>query len=494
MRKALSSGFAEFASKLGKADPGEILRRWIASRPRDRLPTVRELGTALHRSSRDIAALLVRLRREGVVETRQGSGSWPVGSLPPQAAAKSEHPSSTARSLELIEEIQRGIHPTGHAMPSAKHLAARWNCHPQTVSKILKELTIRGILLRNGRQWWVARPKPVRARSAERILLVGSPNDVGELRMDSDREIEYWRDISMEIARNGLESSRHLWTGGSIPTSPGTIGLIVSTWHQSESAALLDAAGATRLPVCTWMEGLDEDALDHLGHRNRLHLHDVAHSEQAGRDMGQHLFQRSVRKVAWISPFQAASWARSREAGLRHSLEAGHSLVRSFGLERISEWDFVAPAWGDPLLWEMVPAPGLDTLTGGRSRPVIAQAAEQLGLRWLMEELEPHLEQALAWNAEAWVACNDRIAALLKEWLIHRNAWNPSKLALAGFDDSALSLRHDLTSYRFDTASMARSMVLQILSYRQRERKPRLVRHGGHVVPRGSTSRLETLT
>jgi Cys-tRNA(Pro)/Cys-tRNA(Cys) deacylase len=56
---------------------------------------------------------------------------------------------------------------------------------------------------------------------------------------------------------------------------------------------------------------------------------------------------------------------------------------------------------------------------------------------------------------------------------------------VAGFDDTTSSLRADLTSYRFDSGAMVRSMLRQILSSGI---DPALSRHDGMVVARGSTA------
>ena len=485
--------FSSYIQRFSQLELESLLHHWMESHPGRRLPPVREIAARLHISSRDVVAHLNALRAQGRIETRPGSGSWPTGVMP-QPIVHPRVPRKDASDLanEIRERIAKGGYLTGERLPTAKELAKEWNCHPRTASRALEILVDEGRLVRDQRRWRLPRPHPATGRHRPKVLLVGAADGSGSLRMDSDREIDFWREISTEIARNELESSRQFWSGEPLSIPPGTIGVIVSTWHQPQSALLLEAVRATRLPVCTWREGLDDAALGSLTHHPRLHLHDVAHSEQAGRDMGRHLAERAIRKAAWISPFQGTSWARSREAGLRHALEAAQVPMDSFCLERISEWDFVAPAWSDPPLEEALPASALDPLTGGRSRAVFAQAAEQRGLHWLMEALEPRLHDALASGADAWVACNDRIAALLKEWLVRQRAWDPERLLLAGFDDSALALRNDLTSYRFDTTSMARSMVLQILSYRPRAQPRAPIRHGGHVVPRGSTSRTAT--
>lgn len=467
-----------------------LIQGWIETHPKRRLPPVREIASNLRVSSRDVVAHLNELRAQGRIETRPGSGSWPTGAMPKRVDEGSP-PRRDASDLanDLRGGIDDGRYATGERLPTAKELAKTWNCHPRTASRALEILVAEGRLARENRGWKVPRHRSSALGHRPKVLLVGAADPNGSLRMDTDREIDFWREISTEIARNQLESTRQFWDGEPLRAPAGTIGLIVSTWHQPDSPKLLDAARATRLPVCTWREGLDDAALRSLPHHPRLHLHDVAHSEQAGRDMGNHLVERSVGKAAWISPFHGTSWSRSREAGLRNRLEEGDIPLESFCREGISEWDFLGPAWNDTRLLETWPAAALDELTGDHARSVFAKAAEQRGLHQLLDSLSPLLERALETGADAWIACNDLVAALLKEWLVAKGAWNPGHLLLAGFDDSALALRHDLTSYRFDTAAMARSMVLQILSFRPRAQPIRPIRHGGHVVPRGSTSR-----
>lgn len=484
--------FSAFIASHPDDDLRGHLLRWLESHPQQRLPPVREISQALHVSSRDVVAALDAFRREGLVETRRGSGSWARGGLPPspeQASLVRRSPSELAEMLR--EQIRDGLHPTGTALPSAKTLAQSWGRHPQTVARILDTLVAAGTLEKSGRSWIVARARAAASGSHQhRILLVGASDDDGTLRMDSDREIEFWRDVYLEASRNGLEISRHPWTTGSIPVPPHTLGLIVSTWHVLNVQDLLRETALTRLPVCTWMEGLDGRDAPGIAEHPRLFVHEVAHSKRAGQEMGQYLAKCGFRRVAWISPFREAAWSRSREDGLREALESAGRECASFGIEALSEWDFLAPAWSDPELWNTVPPDAIDAITDGRSRPVVAMAAKQLGLGRLARALAASMEDAFAWKPDAWVACNDLTATLAREWLVRKGVWDPHATALAGFDDSSEALRQDLTSYRFDTASMSRSMVLQILSWRKDRRGAvRISRHGGAVVVRGSTPR-----
>ncbi len=372
MEPEVFSHFARNRESLGLA---ALLRLWLELYPHRRLPPVRDITETLRISSRDVVAHLDELRTQGLVETRAGSGSWPTGTMPtPGNPRHSPRQAASDLAHEIREGIATGKYPSGERLPTAKELARSWKCHPRTASRALDMLVSEGRLERDSRGWKVPRPRTPSAKRRPKILLVGAADGTGILRMDTDREIDFWREVSTEIARNGLESARHFWTGGSLAIPPGTLGLIVSTWHHIESAPLLEAARATRLPVCTWMEGLDPATLKSLAKHERLHLHDVAHSEQAGHDMGSHLLDRSATRLAWIAPFQKAAWSRSREAGLYRSLSEHRATARSFCLEGLSEWDYLEPAWSDPTLLRTLPLPSLQSLTGGRGRPIVALA------------------------------------------------------------------------------------------------------------------------
>lgn len=487
--------FSAFIEGSSTEDLREALVRWIGTHPTRRLPSVREICQAMRISSRDVVGAFAWLRQNGHIETRQGSGSWPTGSLPPIPPIQSgTRPYTSDLAHELLERIQDGRYPTGTAVPSAKTLAREWNRHPQTISRILDGLVVAGSLEKMGRSWKVPRPRSAKTnRLGNCIVLVGASDDHGALRMDSDREVEFWRDVSLEASRNGLDTVRQPWKSGSIEVPPSALGLIVSTWHSLDVSELLQETAKTRLPVCTWLEGLKGPKDPAITGHPRLFVHEVAHSKRAGHDMAAHLIERGFRRIAWINPFQSASWSRSREEGLHTTLEAGGARFRGFGIDALTEWDFITPAWSDPDLWNQLSTTALDSLTDGRSRTIVAKAAEQLGLGRLTRSMSNALEDALAWKPDAWVASNDLVARLVKDWLTRRGAWD--RTALVGFDDSSDALRQDLTSYRFDTVAMSRSMVLQILSWRKDRRTPdRISRHPGAVIARGSTSNGRPLT
>lgn len=460
----------------------------IKDHPDQRLPPVRTICNEHHVSSREVVAAMAELRRLDLVETRAGSGTWPKGKLPkvPILPKARRDPSQLAQ--RLVGELMAGRLSTRETLPPAKTLAMEWGCHPQTARTALRLVEAQGLLERSGRAWRRTRPRSLRQPKRASILLLGASDERGRLRMDTDREIEFWREISNEAARNGLDTHRAVWTGSVVDVPRGALGIVVSTWHVSDARELILATRSCGLPVRTWQDGWSGPMQGITRDHPRLRIHDAALSADAGKAMGIHLLERGFRRIAWISPFHGATWSRSREAGLREILEAEGAQVRAFTLEAVSEWDFLTKAWADPELRETLDPARLDRLTQGRSHPVIAKAAEQVGRKLILEAWSARLQDALEWKADAWVAANDLAAGIAHEWL-QAPAHLPSRpRGLAGFDDATKSLRQDLTSYRFDTASMARSMIHGILSHRRDRRSVRdVVRHGGNIVPRGST-------
>ncbi|HNY31251.1 MAG TPA: GntR family transcriptional regulator [Fibrobacteria bacterium] len=464
------------------------LRDLIQFHPEQRLPTVRALSAQLGISSRDVVRAIKELRNQGLVETRPGSGTWPKGSLPKTRLAPPPRRDPAKLAEQLTKEILAGRFSTFERLPPAKSFGAEWNCHPQTARAALAILQANGLLERSGRSWRRSRPRSGKSSPHGTILLVGAGDERGRLRMDTDREIEYWREISNEAARNGLETSRFIWAGRGIEVPRGALGIVVSTWHVNDGRDLLLATRLSGLPVRTWLDGWTGPIQEVVRAHPRLRLHDVALSAEAGRAMGIHLLQRGFRRVAWVSPFHASTWSRARETGLRTVLESAGAQVESFTLPAVSQWDYLTKAWADPGLRTILDVDALDRCTDHRSHPVISEAAQQLGRKMILDAWSDQLEQARQWKADAWVAANDMGAAIAREWLASMADRRGHPRGLAGFDDSSEALRLDLTSYRFDTAAMARSMVHGILSHRrERTALQGIVRHGGNVVPRGST-------
>lgn len=456
------------------------LRDLIRSAGGRRLPSVRSLAARWKLSPTTVQALLAEARARGWIETRAGGGSWAAGRMPIRPEPGPRRGSEDVAAA-LREEIRSGRWGSGERLPPPKDLAARRGVHAATVRKALGRLAGEAAVERQGRSWRVARPIP-RADGAPVLLCLGAKDPEGGLRLDSDREWEFWREIQAEATRNGLHPEVHPWEGALPDPGARPVGAVVSTWHLPDPGPLLSALHRLRMPAAVWLEH-PLLTTERLPDRSPwLGFHDLAYGRESGAVLGGHPAIRRHGRIAWISPFHGAEWSRNRLEGLRRSLPAGTILHEALG-PWISEWDFQEAVWKDPEVWGRVRLEGI-----GRPTPaadLIRPIMEAIGRDRLVERFSPALEAALASGSTLWAAASDLVALGCLGWLSARGVRVPQDIALSGFDDTREALRHGLTSVRFDAQAMARAMVRQVLSPRGGPRRP--IRYEGAVVARAST-------
>ena len=445
--------------KKSAVDRTEVLLR--ASLAEDSLPSARLFCRAHGISSRTYSAALARLTAQGIVAPRRGPA-----------------PLSQEIVQALKQSIRSGAFPSLAPLPSPKELSLTFHVHPVTIRRALAELTEEGVLTRTGRRWSLARRSRLSTEKVPIVVCIGA-------QMDGEREIDTWREVQTEAAAQGLAVHMLPWDGqlGEIPA--GTIGAIVSTWHLTDSQELLRQLVTRRLRSCIWTESvLDHAVRDWKGER-LLSFHDIGNSRVAGRDMARHLNGLGHRHLAWLSPFHGSLWSKNRLEGLRQEFSGA---VSSFVLKSVSEGDFMPPVAETLARWEH----SFEEF-GPWSLSPMHPLWEVFKMRtWdnLMRAFEPCLQEALASGATVWVGASDLVASLCRRWLLQRSLVVPRDLSLCGFDDTSLSIREDLTSYRFDAAAMARAMIRSLLSDRPGE--GRRTSHSGRVVARGSTAAPKT--
>lgn len=428
-------------------------------------------------SSREVSSAVARLRTEGRLSPRRGLG------LQAREAARPGRRRTWSDLASLLErELQQGSFPSNAPLPAPKELAGRWGVHPVTVRRALARLTQDGILERQGRLWAPVRPA-VRAGTWPVILCVGGGDAQGRLLMEGDREIDLWRELQAEASAQRLAVRPLAWSSGELGRLPeGTVGAVVSTWHVSEPLELLERLAARRIRICVWTES----ALDRTGARglgDLVSVHGIGSSREAGQAMGEHLRELGHRSCAWISPFHGSRWSRERLEGLK---EGFGGAVEACTLELLSEWDVLEPFVSELPDWERR-LDGLDLSWSLAPWNPYREIHASLGWAELARRLEPQWEKASESGATAWVGASDVVAALSRRWLVRHGRDVPGSVSLCGFDDTGLAMREDLTSYRFDAAALARSVVRHLLASRPGSGMRRS--HPGRLVVRGSTGR-----
>ena len=450
--------------------------------PSGRLPTVRSLAQQHEASTRTVQEALELLRSRGLVESRPRSGLWRLGELP-QASNAPVHSSADVLLTRLRNEIQNGIHPWDHPLPLIKELATQWNCHTQTVSKALCKAIQAGLLERRGRFHFPVNPKVLRKLSSPTILCIGAAAADGHFRMDSDRESDFWRELGAQAAQAGLTLVRSVWQGGRIRPEASVVGVVASTWHYADPMAVCRELSRLKIPVCVWVE---EHILEGLSLDSPIRFHDQGYSSEIGSIVARHLLELGHKHLAFISPWQASQWSRNRLRGIEKEVKKQGGQVSAFCLEGESEWDRLIPAMTDPVLLKKFPTKTLAKIVEDSSERVHDFVVAELGWNRIRQDMIPLLEQALASGATAWIGANDLCALNAIHWLDEKNIPVPKRISVAGFDDIVEALRADLTSFRFSSASMARSMITQILSS---SAASTLTRHEGMVVARRTTAK-----
>lgn len=455
----------------------QALVRALPGEPPGRLPPVRAWASRLGAGSRSILEALDRLVDKGVLRKRGRSGHWRSEEFPTDAASSGRF-DATRITERISQELRTGEHPWHIPFASVKELARRWGCHRQTASRVLANLQQAGLLERRGRSYHPVPPRRGKTGTSVSVLCVGAAGLRGELRMDSDREIDFWKELGIESSRLGLGLRRVPWSGGHLPIDPSVVGVVASTWHLPDPEALYKVLDRVRIPVCVWIQ-------DPSSHRSpvrshpRLRFHDQGYGAASGKLLAAHVFDRGHGHLAFVSPWHGSVWSRERLEGILDEANRRGGTVDVFRLEGISEWDRLAPAWEDPAMWDGFPAETIAQVVEGPVEPVRELAISTLGWNRIRRDMEPLLEGALASGATAWIGANDECALIAKEWLAARGEHR----IVVGFDDTSGALRADMTSFRFDSGAMVRSMLGQILSKGQ---GPGLVRHEGVVVVRGT--------
>jgi DNA-binding transcriptional regulator YhcF (GntR family) len=462
----------------------EALRRLekaSASASGSQLPAIRKLAASWGMSARTVQLAVAEAVRQGWLETRQGSGTWPRGARPEVRMLPSKM--DCRRLVETIgAEIREGKYASGQALPAPKVLAQRYGIHPATVRKAFAMLQSQGAAERHGRTWTVSVPHSPRGGGSSVVLCIGAADAEGNLRMDTDREWDFWREIQVEAIRCGLEPRLVPWSDA-LPDLDGAFGAVVSTWHLTDSAPLLDALLRVRLPTAVWIANHEHLPGKRYRQARSLWFHDQAFGREAGRTMARYVAGCEYRKIAWISPFHGSAWSRNRLAGFREELPEGIELIEA-NREWVSEWDVQKDVFRDPEVLARLDLSGIDHggSVGVLARPLVEAITRDrcLGI------FGPALETALESGASLWVVASDIASLWCWHWLRARDVRIPEGLAMMSFDDSREASRIGLTSLRFDVQGMARAMIRQILSSRQPH--PLLTRYAGAVIGRRSSS------
>lgn len=424
-----------------------LVRELIAAKLRDMrreqgaLPSVRELAEELGVSPQTVHKVLQDLVQEGVVHALPRKGYfW----------GRDGH-DETLHSTETIEErfrshfladLLKGVYHPWKELPSRKALAQLYGVGERRVGRTLSHLVQRGILEQRGRSLFLA-PPPKRAPSAS-VLGVVRCNPLGELLLETEREIDFVKSVRRECTEQGIglsmlgyceEDDGHFLDnfGREIDLSrlPGALlGALVSTWLVANPQPLLHRLSCLRLPLSVWWEHASED-FPRTRFQAGLTGFNLSFGESAGVAVGRHLAALGMLDVAFVSPYHNNDWSRARLRGLRDSLETYGGRVQ----------EFVDVRYSSP--WQL-------------------RNLEEEGMPGLLRaSLSDFLDDPRLLAVPTWVLVND-IAAVSMHGLLRESGKVYPRMI--GFDNCSDSERLGIDSFEFNTDGMVRQMLYHLIN------------------------------
>lgn len=514
------------ASSSGRASAriDSFLRAMVRDLARDgrtRLPQLRTIaasaGVAYPTAQRGVAALA----REGVLRVRHGSGIE-IASLAPSGSVTPGRLRVGASEVRvaLAREVLAGIHERTGVVLTIKQLRERFGASAQVVRAAVSGLMREGLLRARGRGY-EARSVSVRTGGPRTVALVLRGGPDGEVVYPSARSEDEFRSLEVACTHAGVRlalvtadsgSGRWGFPGGNEwvlhrAHSGGLLGYIVLTASIDDRMLtdLVPVFTRASCPVAVLDEGEDRSRMRGLLPVRSCQFA-VAHTRDAGRQMGRLLLALGHRRVGWLSTVPGAHWSQVRLEGLRNVY---HDAGYSQGVVELTPCDASSPQDDDRYVGALV---RLVERSGAHERRSLAAIAQMLRdnhetIRVMtarnarIHRLRPGIQRALAESRQhrctAWVAESDELAGAALGVLRDAGVKVPQEMSLTGFDNSRYASELGLTSYSFEGASYMSAMLRFVLG-----QDPRLaartsvepVTFPGFVVERSTSARVSEPT
>lgn len=407
---------------------------------RGQLPSVRELALELGASPQTVHKVLRGLAQEGSVHALPQKGYFWGPDGEDAGFAPIETVEERLRQ-RFLADLRHGVYHPWKELPSRQALSQIYRVGERRIARLLASLAGHGILEHRGRAYFPA-PPPRKAPSTSALVVVRCDAH-GELRHVTEREIDFLKTVRREFSEQDLGMIRLGWCEelGRFFDSQGRetdpelvrgplLGVLVSSCLVQDPRELLIRLGRLRLPISVWWEHAAIE-FPRLRFRSGLAGFNLAFGESAGTAVGRHLASQGRLAVAFVSPYHANDWSRSRLKGLRDALEAQGGTVT----------EFVETRHHSP--WQ------LQELGGGEA-----------GMRRILDgTLAGFLEDSRLRALPTWVMVNDLAAVAMHGLLRGVLGLSPR---LVGFDNGADSERLGFDSFEFHTDGMVRQMLHHI--------------------------------
>lgn len=428
--------------------------QWIQEQfvkaPLGRLPSIRQMAISKGVSTRTIQLVVQQMKAQGFITSKPGGGLYLTHAMALQGIKQKEITRKWeywAKSLQ--EEIRNGFY--SQRIPSQKELQVKWNVSAPLVRKVLRYLEQIDVVEQLGARYCVKTARIV--HKIDRMVLVVAAMQNGKIRMDTHREMEFFRCIEEECLSMGYtprivgyEEATGKWSDANVTHSPQVVGVIFSPWHLLQGQKCMRKILTWGYPVSVWLESPENEEFIKRSHRQHNTAYfSVGYGERPGRDVGKYLLAQGLRSALFISPFHGSQWSK---------------VLSELPLPKAMQKSSHAKLQRHLLQWRE------------KNMHLVRDHA-------ILQVLEPLLLKAMTFpHIEAWVFANDIVASLCKEWLQEDLKFTNKKWL--SFDNSPEVFLQGINSYDFNTRGMVQSMLLHL-------RNPQSPIYSSHEViyPRG---------
>jgi DNA-binding LacI/PurR family transcriptional regulator/DNA-binding transcriptional regulator YhcF (GntR family) len=504
----------------------------------DRLPTLRVLASKARVSPDTMLRALHLIEADGLLTIVKNHGTY-AGK--PEDRMRSLDVDSLKRPLwgkwqrlhsRLAQDIYSGIFPKGADLPSLPDLASRYGTTTPTLRKAIRALEDSGVLEPHGRHYRIPRPANHSGQAGVLFTVCAQPAE-GDLWFRQDRHAEFLTSLRHACTEANLRlfvSSHHpgqafLWrTGQGRPLggardeseiretplrahivwapclSERDFQRLCADFAELNTTAKPIRVGSREMPIAILDGGM---GMPIVLPRSKEHPYARIFStprKEAAQQVARVLLAAGHRRIAFLSSFHTEVWSKERLVGLRRECEAAGfpDAVQAFTVAAKES----APNGQEEHSLRGAEAEfgaNLDRLEkslGGNIQPWLTAplriSLDQLRGASRMDQLlrEP-VERMLDWGPSACVAASDSMALIAMHHLRKAGVAIPDAISFVGFNDDKYASENDLSSYNFNMAVIARTMLRYVLDPEKAGRADRggVVDCAGSLVERKSSQR-----